>query len=70
MSASEELSTNSSNDSLSSGTESDISLDPAMPGPYSFEPSASDTETGSSSSSVEDDEDSNRLTDMSWYVYK
>ena len=39
-----------------------------MPEPYSFEPSASDTNTESSNSTVDDDEDS-RLTDMSWYVF-
>ena len=52
-------------------TESDISCDPSMPIPYSFEPSASDTSstaTSGSSCSSDDDEDSSRLTDMSWYV--
>ena len=50
--------------------ESDISLDASMPGPYSFEPSASDTSscdtTAESASSSDGDEDTSRITDMSW----
>lgn len=45
-----------------------VSLDPAIPGPYSFELILKQDPVACSS--VDDDEDSNRLTDMSWYVYK
>ena len=72
MSASESSSYESTSDASITDTEaeSDISLDASMPGPYSFEPSASDTSscdtTAESASSSDGDEDTSRITDMSW----
>ena len=45
----------------------DASPDSLMPGPYSFEPSESDSEgsSGTLTSSLDDD-NSERLTDLSW----
>ena len=52
----------------SSSEESESSSDALMPGPYSFEPSETDSDGSLDFSTSSDEDDPTRLTDLSWYV--
>ena len=53
----------------SSSEESESSSDALMPGPYSFEPSETDSDGSLDSSTSFDEDDPTRLTDLSWVCY-